>query len=330
MDHEQFRPSEDDVLASLLDVHRLSTVVVGRIDLESPWRLDGVPTDLLVIQVQVAGQSHVTFRSAADTVVLNPGDVAIYPHGVSDSYLHDGSNPVRATTKLTVPSAHPRTTPEPLHLTKGPADTSIIVGLMSIDHAPRSALWSALPTVMTVSSDALTRPGQLSSVVDMMTLESAAPGYGSTQLMSRLVEMVLILALRREAYSDSQRPGLRALTDTVLAPALQKIHAETGGDLSVSSLAAQCGLSRSAFAARFLAAAGQAPGAYVTDWRMTVAARILTTTDANIDRVALSVGYRSEAAFRRSFSTAMGCTPREYRVRRRSVAGEPRNPGAGR
>lgn len=302
---------QDDVLGSLLDIQRLHTVIAGRIDLSSPWRIDGSPTDLLVIQVQVSGCSHVQ-RPGAEPVMLNPGDIALYPHGVVDSYMHDGSHPPRATLMLTVPSGGAAIS-APLRLSDGKADASLIVCLMRVEQKFRGALWGNLPYLVHISPRSLPRPGQLAGVVELMIEESEQPGPASTRLLSRLAEIVLILALRHEAYTDASGPGLRALSDAAIAPALELIHDDPGRGLSVSTLASVCGMSRSAFAARFTSSVGQSPSAYVAEWRMSVAARLLATTDDTVGRIAEAVGYRSEAAFRNAFFAAVRMSPRAYR-----------------
>jgi AraC-like DNA-binding protein len=311
---------EFDVLASVLDVHRFKTAVAGRIDLSPPWRLNGTPTNLLAIHVQVTGHSFVVSEAGTETLVLEPGDVAIYPHGIGGGYLHDGSNPARETATLAIPLPDANATPAPLRLTGGSADSSIICCLMQVGPAPKGPLWDGLPSLIHVRARALDEASQLSRVAELMIMESAAPGDASKRLMSRLAELLLILALRMQASGGSTYPGLRALADPHLARALKLIHANPSEHLSVARLAAECGLSRSAFAVHFAKTVGQTPLNYAIGWRMAVAVQLLETTDLTIDRIAASVGYRSEASFRRAFVGVLGCAPREYRTRERVAA----------
>ena len=55
-------------------------------------------------------------------------------------------------------------------------------------------------------------------------------------------------------------------------------------------------MSRSAFAARFKELLGQAPLEYVTEWRMQKALVLLKQEEKKLVKVALSVGYESDAA----------------------------------
>lgn len=306
-----------DVLASLLDTHRLTTVVAGRIDLTPPWRLDSEPTDLLSILIQATGESHLTRGEGREPLVMRTGDIVIRPRGTRGHPIHDGSNPPVATWRLSVPGADRKATPAPLRLSRGDPASSFVSCLLRLGDAPRGPLLGSLPALIHIPVRAAAEYAQLGQVSEMMIAESAAPGPASTRLMSRLAEILLILVFRQQAQDLSGQPGLRALADPLIAPAIGRMHADPGRDWSVASLAAACGLSRSAFAAHFTQAVGETPISYLISWRMTAAAKLLATTDTTVGRVALSVGYRSEAAFRHAFAGALGCTPREYRGRHR-------------
>lgn len=308
-----------DVLASLLDVHRLSPVVAGRIDLSAPWRVDSERTGLLSILVQAEGRSYLDEGRGGPPLPLETGDIVVRPGGGPGVSLHDGSRPGSATWRLWPPPAPRRTAfLGPLNQTQGPPTCSLVSCLLRMGDVPRGPLLDSLPPVIHIPAAAPGRDhAQLRQVADLIAAESAAPGPAGTQLISRLAELLLILVFRLQADALSGRPGLRALADPLVAPAIRLMHADPGRSWSVAGLAAACGLSRSAFAAHFTEAVGETPVSYLISWRMATAAKLLASTDSTVDRVAFEVGYRSEAAFRRAFADALQCTPREYRARHR-------------
>jgi AraC-like DNA-binding protein len=57
-----------------------------------------------------------------------------------------------------------------------------------------------------------------------------------------------------------------------------------------------------------------APGAYLTSWRMDLAARRLRDTDESAGAIARSLGYTSEYAFNRAFARARNMPPGRYRT----------------
>ena len=64
---------------------------------------------------------------------------------------------------------------------------------------------------------------------------------------------------------------------------------------------------------------GETPGAYLTRWRMDLAARRLRDTDDTLEAIARSVGYTSVYAFSRAFSRARSHPPGRYRSAARSA-----------
>ncbi len=108
---------------------------------------------------------------------------------------------------------------------------------------------------------------------------------------------------------DAQEPS----SDPAVATAVERIHAEPERAWTVTSLAREAALSRSAFARRFALAVGEPPGAYLAHWRMTIAGRLLRDSDLNLAAVARRVGYASEFAFAKAFKRDYGMAPGAYR-----------------
>jgi AraC-like DNA-binding protein len=301
-----------DVLASLLDVHRLTTVIAGRIDLAAPWRLESPPTDLFALVVQISGTSWVASEKSVDPIVMHSGDILIFPTGAA-GYMHDGSDPTVPTWTLALPPSTPPS-PAPLRLGGDGPHSSMVCCFLRMGDAPRGALLDGLPPILYFSTRDEVAPGGLWRTAELIIAESSMPGAGRTTVMSRLAEILLIQALRLQASADGTGDsGFRALSDPRVAPAIRLIHADPGQPWTVGKLATACGLSRSAFAARFTHLVGQSPLNYLIDWRMATAAKLLRTTDDTVDRVAAEVGYHSEASFRRTFKAWSGHSPREYR-----------------
>jgi AraC-like DNA-binding protein len=73
------------------------------------------------------------------------------------------------------------------------------------------------------------------------------------------------------------------------------------------------GMSRSSFAARFTAEAGQTPMELLTEKRMHAAAELLQHSRIKIAEISARVGYQSEAAFSRRFARFFGMSPGQLR-----------------
>jgi AraC-like DNA-binding protein len=96
-------------------------------------------------------------------------------------------------------------------------------------------------------------------------------------------------------------------------PTLALIHDRPAHPWTVDSLARAGGTSRAAFARRFHELVGEPPMAYLTNWRLSLAADLLATSDATIEAVAHQVGYSNAFALSAAFKRVRGISPSRYR-----------------
>jgi AraC-like DNA-binding protein len=82
---------------------------------------------------------------------------------------------------------------------------------------------------------------------------------------------------------------------------------------TVSGLARRAGLSRAAFARRFVEQTGVSPLRYLTQRRMEHAAQLLRESRSGLAEIAEQVGYASEFAFNRAFKRRFHVAPGGYR-----------------
>ena len=141
-------------------------------------------------------------------------------------------------------------------------------------------------------------------------LEADRPG--AALVAARLAELLLVEAIRAHVAADGpDRTGwIGALGDPHVGAALRLMHGEVARPWTVGVLAAQVGMSRSAFAARFAEQVGKPPLDYLTRWRMESARRMLREGRRDIARVAEEVGYSSQSAFGHAYKRTFGHSPR--------------------
>jgi AraC-like DNA-binding protein len=99
----------------------------------------------------------------------------------------------------------------------------------------------------------------------------------------------------------------------VVGAALTELHARPGHAWTLASLARASGTSRSVLAERFQRLVGTAPMEYLTQWRMMLAANLLSRGNAPLSRIAEDVGYRTDTAFIRAFRREYGQPPAAWR-----------------
>ena len=184
----------------------------------------------------------------------------------------------------------------------------------------RGSLFAALPHHLVLEPAAGARVHeQLRPFVSLLQreLEEEQPGVHATT--TRLAESLFIAALRVSgAAGGSATSLLRGLADRQLARAIHAMHQSPAQKWTGPALARQAGMSRSAFAAHFLATVGMTPHDYLTAWRIERATRHLRETDATVQAIAAEVGFASESSFSRRFSALVGASPGRYRRRQTS------------
>ncbi|WP_340146699.1 helix-turn-helix transcriptional regulator [Halomonas sp. PA16-9] len=131
-------------------------------------------------------------------------------------------------------------------------------------------------------------------------------------VLERLLEVLLIEALRSDGKTDTSPGLLRGLTDERIAIAIRRIHESPDRPWTVAQLANEATLSRSAFYERFGRAVGMAPMEYLLAWRMALAKDLLRREKASIADVAERVGYSSASTFSVAFGRHVGLPPARY------------------
>ena len=303
-----------DALASLLDCPRAQGAFLLRTIFEPPWAVriaDRAPLSLVTV---VSGHAtHHDFR-------LEKGDAAILrgpdPYVVGD----DPSTPIQAVIhpgqRCTTPDG--RDLHEQMSLgvrswgNNPYGSTILLVGTYTMAGAASQRLLSALPPALFVS-----HTDWDSRLIGLLDDEIVLDRPGQEVMLDRLLDLLLVAVLR----GWFSRPGsvlrglgwLSAQTDPIVGPALRLLHEDPARPWTVAGLAAQTGASRAFLARRFTELVGEPPMAYLTGWRLALAADLLREPAATIGSVARKVGYGSSFALSTAFKRVRGITPREHR-----------------
>ncbi len=193
--------------------------------------------------------------------------------------------------------------------------TTIICGVFEGQNGGAHTLFSLLPPLIYVKGGQGEADEWLRTTLKLMASEAASARPGSGTIVSRLADILFIQALRSwmESKVGDGEGWLAALRDPPIGMALGHIHQAPGEDWTVASLAAQVGMSRSAFSARFTAMVGKPPLHYLTRWRMQLAGDLLVDDGLSISEIAERVGYQSESPFSKAFKQHTGMAPGAYR-----------------
>lgn len=135
----------------------------------------------------------------------------------------------------------------------------------------------------------------------------------SSALLERLSHLLFLYVLRQQMADNQSLGGLVALArNPQFAPLLDQLIEQPQLPWSLESMAANIGLSRSAFFKRFSELAGQSPGQVLLALRIRHAC-LLLRANYTVEQVCAAVGYQSIAAFTRAFAKSVGVQPGAYR-----------------
>jgi AraC-like DNA-binding protein len=237
------------------------------------------------------------------SLTLQAGDFLLVPA------IHDLINESLTPPPAGVNTPPIETSPGCFHIGQqsAPVQSRIQLGHCRFDSPDAEVLVSLLPQVIIARGEP-----RLALLLQLINEETRARRSARDLVLQRLLEVMLIEALR-SGVDASYAPGLaRGLADEHLAIALRAIHARPEHSWTVANLAKDSALSRSAFFARFARTVGLAPMQYLLAWRMALAKRRLRGRDLAIEQIAGSVGYSSASTFTIAFTRHVGIPPARY------------------
>jgi AraC-like DNA-binding protein len=187
------------------------------------------------------------------------------------------------------------------------ADVRSLVGFCQLNSPDATLLLTLLPKLVHIRGDV-----RLSALVQLTIDEARSQRPAREVVLERLLEVLLIEALRSSSNAVTSPGLLRGLADIRLASAIRRIHESPEEPWTVALLAKESALSRSTFFQRFSAALGVTPMDYLLTWRMALAKNLLRTTGKGVAAVAELVGYGSASAFSVAFNRHVGLPPTRY------------------
>jgi AraC-like DNA-binding protein len=288
-----------EVVALLQPGAQFSKVVSGA----GPWRVRrseaGQPFYCVILDgsCRLAVDGH-------EPIALQEGDFVLIPsaHGFAMSSLDPATSEDIDSTPVEVLRGEFR-----LGVQDVPHDVLLLLGHCSFGSPDAALLVSLLPQLVHVRGEK-----RLTTIVQLVGEESRERRPARDVILARLLEVLLIEALR-SATGTAASPGLvRGLADNRLAAAIRRMHENPTKPWTVVQLAKEAALSRSAFFERFNRAVGVAPMEYLLAWRMALAKNLLRRNEGSVADIAQRVGYSSASTFSVAFTRHVGMPPTRY------------------
>ena len=292
-----------DLLYDHLMRARATGAVFARTVVTPPWGLLLGGSIELAVHAVTRGRAWLWREDPHEAVELIPGEITLVRGGVPHHLAHEPGAPCLDPDEFRrrLPPAG-----SPEH-----GSTVFLCGAYRFGGDVTGGVVDALPPVLTLSSAA---DDPLREVISLLSRELVAVEAGQQTVLDRLLDVLLVLALRSDFRNSPTAPRwYRAAADPRLRDALQAMHDEPARPWTVDELASVAGLSRAAFARVFGEVLGQPPLQYLTDHRMSLARDLLRTTDLGLSGVATRVGYGSPYSFVAAFRRHHGVPPIAWR-----------------
>jgi len=312
-----------DAVAGLLDGPRAREAFLLRSSMDPPWSLHIQDEAPLAIAAVVKGQAWI-LGETAEPQRLTEGDVAIF-RGPDHYTVAD--DPATAPQAIIHPGQR-CTTIEGEELVdqwslgvrtwgNSPDGADVMLtGAYQFEGEVSQRLLRALPALIVLRAGEWDCP-----VIPLLADEIVKDAPGQEAVLDRLLDLLLIAVLRAWfARPDADTPGwYRASSDPVVGRALRLMHHNPAHPWTVAELAHETGVSRAALARRFHDLVGEPPMAFLTNWRIALAADLLLEPGTTIGSVADQVGYGSSFALSTAFKRLRGISPQQHRTALRAA-----------
>ncbi|CAL9326970.1 MULTISPECIES: AraC family transcriptional regulator [Streptomyces] len=304
-----------DAVSQLLGEVRARGAVFRQTIMRPPWALRMASGAPLTLALMLRGRAWIV-PDEHEPVPVGVGDIAVVrgdaPYTVADD---PASTPSAVVTGADYCPGAEGVEPAagPARTCGTPADGApvLLSGAFERRGELSDRLVRVLPPVLVV-------PGENSpyAPVELVAQEIARERPGRQLVLDRLLDLMLVSALR--GWFDDPDAGApawcSALDDPVVGAALRSLHAAPDRPWTVADLAAEVGVSRAALARRFTALVGEPPMAYLTSWRIALAADLLRQSDLTVGTIARKVGYANAFALSVAFKRLRGTRPSDFRA----------------
>jgi AraC-like DNA-binding protein len=306
-----------DALSEVLRLARFCADIVLDAHGRGPWCVS-VPASGSIARAHLVLEGECRLRAAAgEEARLAAGTLAFLPRG--DAHLLATSLDAEALAFSSLVRNPVAGELVPVPVGQGGAASRWISIAVTCERHLAEPLLASLPAVMIVDLVGAPALNWLTGALGLHLSASDAPPVGDGAKRERLAELVLVEALRRhvQAIAPGGKGWLAALDDRYVGRALALVHGRPAEPWTVERLGRQVGLSRSALAERFSEVMGEPIIAFLTRWRLQLAAEILLATSRPIESIAREAGYESASAFSHAFRRAFRKQPSVWRKRKR-------------
>ncbi|MDG2272712.1 MAG: AraC family transcriptional regulator [Halioglobus sp.] len=312
-----------DALSDILKATRWSARTYFNTASKGPWCMQILYRPQGVFHAILKGRCYLRQSGSVEVIALEEGDVIAFPTGGEHKISGTVENlKLSADNVIRVPqdddvmvlkhgSVNFSQRKSDEHLT---ASVQWVSGIMSYDTSIQHPLLKELPCLIHVGEQEKDIRQILQSVINVLGNEDRAETPGAALTTDLMTEVLFLQLLRCHMQNSTQPTGyFAALSHRYIGVALNLIHTESDGSLTVESLCGAAAMSRTRFNACFTQLVGETPKAYLSNTRLLRAKKKLQDSHEPVTSIAEAAGYSSDSSFSKAVKKRFGMTPGELR-----------------
>jgi AraC-like DNA-binding protein len=319
-----------DAFSEVLSAVKLKGALFFNAEFSSPWGIASPHSNymapallpgaehLVIFHLLIEGSAFAQLEDGRP-IGLSAGDIVIFPHG--DPHRMGNGSPSQLLDGEAMLALIRCRNLGPMRAGGDGEVTRFVCGYMACDPQLCRPILAGLPRILKVNVRSGASGQWLEDSIRRLVAEVGSHQPGSEAMLAKLSEVLFVETLRQYVASlPAEETGwLAGARDPVVGKSLAILHSRVDHPWTIAELAREVGMSRSSLVERFSRYLSEPPMAYLTRWRLQLAARRLTSTPRSVAEIAGDVGYESEAAFNRAFKREFGSPPAKFRRERRTA-----------
>lgn len=286
---------------------------------DPPWSVRIADEAPLSVMIMVRGTAWIV-PDDGEPQLIRPGDVAVARGPDHYTVAHEQAALPHVEIRPGEHCAPLGDTPADKYRDLGPRTwgqssdgaSEMLIGTYQARGEITGRLLDALPPLLVLPTEVWDCP-----LTPLLADEITKDEPGQDVVLDRLLDLLMIATLRAWfSRPEAEAPAwYRAMGDPVVGQAIRLLQDDPAHPWTIAGLAAKAGVSRAALARRFTELVGEPPMAYLTGWRLALAADLLRDGEQTIAAIARRVGYGSAFALSSAFKRVYGVSPQEHRTR---------------
>jgi AraC-like DNA-binding protein len=315
-----------DAFSQILSGVKLNGAIFFTAEFSAPWGVSSPTSKRMAAEIAPWAEHMVIYHliieggasvelADGQRLELEAGDIVIFPHGDAH-HLSSGKDAARPYPNYGVNAKIASQDLRPLQAGGGGDKSHLVCGYMTCDPHLSRPILNGLPPVFKVNIRTDRSGHWLENSILHLVEEAGSGMVGGEAMLAKLSEALFVDTLRRYVADlpEQQTGWLTGARDPIVGKSLGLLHSRVAHPWTIAALAEEVGISRSALVERFTRYISEPPMAYLTRWRLQLAATSLEKTSRGVAEIAAEVGYESEAAFTRAFKRKFGQPPGRYRT----------------